>query len=233
MKTFFRWAVRIAVTLMCLAVVLVVLVVLLKDVIAKSLTEKSLRDNTGMDARISKLEIGLATPTVTMEGLKLYNTPQFGGGTFLDMPELRVEYVTPDVREQKLRLKTVRLNLAEVHIIKGKDGKTNLDHMDKEVKRRAREKKKSGEHDDVFGGIDTLYLTVGKIRITDELDPRNNGEFNLGLKEEVGRNLKTEEDVQGWFGSVLIKVAIREVYSGSKTDPDRSRRLLRFFGVRL
>jgi len=46
-----------------------------------------------MDARIEKMEVGLATPTVNLEGLKLYNTADFGGGTFLEMPELRVEYV--------------------------------------------------------------------------------------------------------------------------------------------
>src|SRR5512144_2709104 len=118
MKTLFKWLVRIIVSLFLLAVLLLVIGVLLKDVIAKSLAERNLRDSTGMDAKISKLEVNLGTPTVNLEGLKLYNTPEFGGSTFLDLPELRIEYIPGDIREGKLHFKSVRLNLAEVHVVK-------------------------------------------------------------------------------------------------------------------
>lgn len=230
MKTFFRWLFRLCVALFILAVALAVIVVLLKDPIAKSLTERNLRQNTGMDAKISKMEIGLATPVVSLEGLKLYNTDDFGGSTFLEMPELRVEYIPDDVRSGKVRFKTVRLNLAEVHIVKNKSGKTNLEMMQK------LSKKKSGEKDDGagvpgvgFGGIDALYLTVGKIRITDESDPRNNDVIDVGVKDEVGRNLKTEADVTVWFSGVLFKVAAREMYN-PKTGEERRKKIQRLFG---
>src|ERR1043166_5360369 len=197
MKTFFRWVIRIFVTLFILVVLLAVVAVLLKDVIAKSLAERNLRDNTGMDARIEKMEVGLGTPTITLEGLKLYNTPDFGGGTFLEMPELRVEYAPEDIRSGKLHFKTVRLNLAEVHIVRNKNGKTNIDLMQKEVKRKsAGQKSKSNTPGVDFGGIDTLYLKIGKIKITDEGNPRNNEEINLGSSEQVGKNLKTEAEVE-------------------------------------
>ncbi|HWN96783.1 MAG TPA: hypothetical protein VNT99_17270, partial [Methylomirabilota bacterium] len=64
MRTFFKWLVRIGVTLFLLAITLLVIAVLLKDVIAKSIAERNLRDSTGMDAKISKLEVNLSTPTV-------------------------------------------------------------------------------------------------------------------------------------------------------------------------
>lgn len=232
MKTFFRWVVRILVTLVCLVILLAVLAVLLKDVIAKSFAEKSLRDSTGMDAKITKLEIGLATPTITLEGLKLYNTTNFGGGTFLEMPELRLEYTPGDFRKGKLHFATVRLSLSEVNIIKNKNGKTNIDVLDKEVKKQARDKEKSGQSD-VFGGIDTLYLSVGKVRMSDEGDPRNNEEINLNLKDEVGKNLKTEAELTQWFNAVILKAALRDAMSGSKASAERWQKLLKFFGVRL
>ena len=90
MKTFFKWVLRILVTLFFLGVLLAVVAVLLKDVIAKSLAEKNLRDNTGMDAKIERMEVGLATPTVNLEGLKIYNTVDFGGGTLI-APEAEVD----------------------------------------------------------------------------------------------------------------------------------------------
>jgi uncharacterized protein involved in outer membrane biogenesis len=234
MKNFLRWTFRICVTLLCLTLLLAVLAVLLKDIIAKSLAERNLRDNTGMDAQIAKLEIGLATPTVNLEGLKLYNPPDFGGGTFLEMPQLRIEYVPGDIRGGKLHFKTVRLNLSEVHIVKNKDGKTNIELMQKEAKKKtAGQKDKSDIPGVDFGGIDTLYLTVGKIRITDEANPKNNEVIDVGVKEEVGRNLKTEVELVQWFNGVMVKVAVRELATGPKASFERSRSLLKLFGVRL
>jgi hypothetical protein len=230
MKTFFRWLFRLCVALFILAVALAVITVLLKDPIAKSLTERNLRQNTGMDAKISKMEIGLATPVVSLEGLKLYNTDDFGGSTFLEMPELRVEYIPDDVRAGKVRFKTVRLNLAEVHIVKNKSGKTNLEMMQKLSKKKSGEKEHGGGVPGVdFGGVDALYLTVGKIRITDESDPRNNDVIDVGVKDEVGRNLKTEADVTVWFSGVLFKVAAREMYNAKNGD-ERRKKIQRLFG---
>ncbi len=219
MKNLFRWTFRICVTLLCLAVLLATLAVLLKDMVAKSIAEKNLRDNTGMDTKIEKMEVGLLTPTVSLDGLKIYNTEEFGGGSFLEMPELRMEYVPDDIRSGKMHLKTVRLNLAEIHIVKDKNGRTNLEMLDKEVK-----KKSSGQKDKTnmpgvdFGGIDTLYLTVGKLKITDLNNPKNNREINVGLKDEVGRNLKTEAEISGWFALVVFKLYLREL----ATNPDQT-----------
>jgi uncharacterized protein involved in outer membrane biogenesis len=212
MKSFLRWTIRICVTLLCLTVLLALLAVLLKDIIAKSLAEKNLRDNTGMDAKIEKMEVGLMTPTVSLDGLKIYNTEQFGGGTFLDMPELRLEYVPGDIRDGKMHLKTMRLSLAEIHIVKDKDGRTNLEMLDKEVKKKSSgQKTKTNVPGVDFGGIDTLYLTVGKLKITDLNNSKNDREVNVGLKDEVGRNLKTEADVTAWFAGVVFKLYLREV----------------------
>jgi uncharacterized protein involved in outer membrane biogenesis len=230
MKTFFRWLFRLCVALLVLVIVLAAVAVILKDPIAKSLTEYRLRHDTGLDAKISKMEIGLATPIVNVEGLKLYNTDDFGGSTFLEMPELRVEYVPEAMRAGKVRFKTVRLNLAEVHIVKGKDGKTNLEMMQKHSKKKSEEKSSGGGLPGVeFGGVDALYLTVGKIRITDEKDPRNNDVIEVGLKDEAGRNLKTEAEVTMWFTGVLFKVAAREMYN-PKTGEERRKKIQRLFG---
>lgn len=234
MKTLFKWLVRIAVTFCFLAVLLLVLVVLLKDVIAKSIAERNLRDSTGMDAKISRLEVNLGTPTVNLEGLKLYNTPEFGGSTFLDLPELRIEYIPDDIRGGKLHFKTVRLHLAEVHVVKNKQGKTNIDLLQKESKKKSSGQKDKTDKPGVdFGGIDTLYLTVGKIRITDESDPRNNEVIEVGIKDEVGKNLKDEAAITQWFNGVLIRLALREAMTSSRTGAERWQKVLRVFGVRL
>jgi uncharacterized protein involved in outer membrane biogenesis len=235
MKALFRWIIRLGVTLLMLLIVLAVVGVLLKDVIAKAVAERNLRDTTGMDAKISKLEIGLGTPIVNLEGLKLYNTADFGGGTFLELPELRMEYVPDAVRDGKLRFKTVRLHLAEVHVVKNKNGRTNIEMMQKETRRKSAGTKDKGDQPGIdFGGIETLYLTIGRIRMTDERDPRNNGVIEIGIKDEVGRNLKTEAEVAQWFQMVMLRRAFATAVSEPQaTRRERLQKLMRMFGVGL
>ena len=233
MRTFFKWLVRVAVTLFFLTIVLLVIAVLLKDVIAKSIAERNLRDSTGMDAKISKLEVNLGTPTVNLEGLKLYSPPEFGGETFLDLPELRIEYLPEEIRSGKLRFKTMRLTLAELHVVKNKQGKTNFDLLDKHLKKQTRDKKAKSDKTEIFGGIDTLYLSIGRVRITDEAHPRNNELIDLGIKNAVGRNLKTEAEIDNWFKLVLFQAALANAATNSANSSDRLQRLMRFFGMGL
>ena len=224
MRTFFRWVFRLAVTLVILVILLAVVAVLLKDVIAKSLTEKALRDGTGMDAQIARMEVGLATPTVSLEGLKLYNTTNFGPDVFLELPELRMEYVFNEVMQGKLHMKVVRLSIAELNIVKDKNGRTNLEMMQKAAKdkEKAPSPKSSNGPGVEFGGIDTFYLSVGQLKITDLANPANNQVINVALKDEVGRNLKTEAEVAGWFGGVVFKLYLQEVLKNPESPGLRS-----------
>ena len=234
MRTILRWLIRAAVTLIFICVLLAVALVLLKDVLAKSLTERNLRDGTGMDAQIARMEIGLATPTMNMEGLKIYNPAGFGGGTMLDLPELRLEYDLDAAGKGKVRLKTLRLHLAELHIVKDKNGVSNLDLLEKQSKeRQRRSKEKDASREDIFDGIDTLYLTFDQLKITDLADARKNQVLNIGMKDVVMQNMKTEEDIQGRFLWALLpvlatNVTVRENLAPSLGDlfkaPKKARR---------
>ena len=224
MKTIIRWFFRLAVTLVILVILLAVVAVLLKDVIAKSLTEKALRDGTGMDAQIARMEVGLATPTVSLEGLKLYNTTNFGPDVFLELPELRMEYVFSEVMQGKLHMKVVRLSIAELNIVKDKNGRTNLEMMQKAAKdkEKAPTPKKSHGPGVEFGGIDTFYLSVGQLKITDLANPAHNQVIIVALKDEVGRNLKTETEVAGWFAGVVFKLYFQEMAKNPESPGLRS-----------
>jgi phosphate/sulfate permease len=219
MKSLFKWFFRIALFFVILAVVAVVALLLLKDVLAKSAAEKNLRDSTGMDAKIAKFDSGLFTSTVDLEGIKLYNKPEFGGGTFLEMPELRVEVVPEDLRKGKIHLKTVRINISQVTVVKDANGKLNTDDITKEAKKKSGgEKSKSDIPGVDFGGIDTLIVSIGKVKFKDLGNPRFDQEFRLNLKEEKGQNLKTEAEVQAWFQMAVLKVAMQEAMRSGNAD---------------
>jgi uncharacterized protein involved in outer membrane biogenesis len=134
-KFVMRWAFRGLILL----IVLVVALLLLKDNLVKGLAENRLRSETGMEVRIGRFEIALFSPTVTIQDFKLYNPPEFGGGVFVDMPELHVEYSRGALWHRELHLRLLRLNLSEVNVVESTGGQTNLEVL------QARQKQRLGE----------------------------------------------------------------------------------------
>ena len=87
MKKALRWCIYIFLVL----IVLVVIGIFSINPIAKYTAEKRLKAETGMDAEIGKFELGIRAKTVRITDLKLTNPPEFGGSTFVLIPELFIE----------------------------------------------------------------------------------------------------------------------------------------------
>src|ERR1700728_4638923 len=104
---------RLALFLFIVVVVLVVAGLLLLNTIVKQVIESRLRQATGMDVRVGLVDVSILSPTITFENFKIYNTADFGGSIFIDMPELHLEYDPWALRAGNLHFKLVRLNLAE------------------------------------------------------------------------------------------------------------------------
>ena len=198
MKWLFKWCLR----LILLLVAVIIAMVLSKDAILKAVAEQRIRARTGMDVKIGRFSFGLLSPVVTLENLKLYNRPEFGGTPFLDIPELHVEYDRTALVQRKLHITLMRFNLAELNVVKNEAGQTNLVSLmvrpdPKEIRKRARDLE--------FAGIDVLNLSLGKVRFLDLKDPRQNGALDLGVRNQVFRNVNSEGDVFG----VLLMIWLR------------------------
>ena len=81
-KFVFRWAFR----LVLLAMVLAIGLLLLKDNIARNLTEDRIRRDTGFDTRIGKLEFSLFSPRVSLENVVMV-VPATGAATTVGADE--------------------------------------------------------------------------------------------------------------------------------------------------
>ena len=195
-KFVIRWAFR----LLILFLVLVVALLLLKDTIIKSVVEARIRAETGMEARIGKFETGLLSSTVTIEDFKLYNSAEFGGSPLIDLRELHLELDRNGLASRELHFKLVRVNLAEINVVENKDGKTNLEVL------QELQKKKTGQQVDLtFTGIDTLNLTVGKLRFSKLKQPGKVREVNIGLQNEILTNVRSAAD----FTGLMVKLALK------------------------
>ncbi len=202
-RSLIKWTLRIVV----LAVVLVTLLLFFKDTILRIAAEHQIRAETGMDVKIGRFSSGLFSPVVTIENLKLYNTPEFGGTEFLIVPELHVEFDADALAQQRLRIKLIRLNLAELDVVKNLAGQTNIVTMLSKTP-----KGKLVPHGIHVGGnklefqsIDILNLSLGRMRFLDLKHPEKNRTVQINLENQVFSNVKTEDDLNG----VLIMLYLR------------------------
>ncbi len=191
-----RRLIRLALYLVILLVVLVVAAVLLLNTIVKEVVVSRLRASTGMDVRIEKIDVGLLSPTITIENFKLYNTADFGGSLFLDMPELHLEYDPVAIRSGTLHFKLVRLNLAEIALVQDKKGRLNVQTLDTKSHATSGGGKKTSADDIKFSGIETLNLTLGKFRLSN-LASGHEEEITFGIKNQILHNVKSQNDLVG------------------------------------
>jgi len=204
MKKLFKWLFRLVLVL----VLLIVLLILFLDPIAKALVERQIRVQTGLPVKIGKMSVGLRRPTLSIENFKLGNSPDFGGSTFIDVPLLRVQYDLPALRSRRIHLNTVFLNLGELHIVQNKNGKTNL----QAVQERAKEKSSSSDSGGAtaeFEGVDTLTLTVGRLKFTSAKDEARNEEAYVGYKNESVKNVRSFKDLEPLITRIRLEKKVQ------------------------
>jgi hypothetical protein len=192
MRRLFRWAVRIVLGLVLLALAGAVASIILLDTITKEVLVSRLRSQTGMEVKISSVHIGLLSPTISIEGLKLYNTADFGGAVCLDMPELHLEYDASALRARQFHGTLLRLDLAELSVVVDKSGHSNFDKLKKKGKESG--KHKSTTEKMKFIGIDVLNVTLGKAHMANLASGRTE-EIEFGVKNKILRNVKNWSDL--------------------------------------
>ena len=205
-KWLFKWLFR----LFLLAVVLIVILLLSLNSILRVWVEHRIRAQTGMDAEIGRFSLGLTAPTLTIQNLKLYNPPDFGGTPFLDIPEIHVEYDRAALARHEIHLTLLRFNLGELDIVKNEAGRTNIFSLGITLpskksgggKGAAKFKKQTGFE---FKSIDVLNVSVGTAKFIDLKDQRHNRTQKIGLENCVMKNVKSQADLAG----LAVLVALR------------------------
>lgn len=205
MKFLFKWAFRLFVLLL----LLLALLALSFDTIVTSLAESRLRKQTGLEVRLEKLELRPWSGHARVEQLVLYNPAEFGGGPMLNLAELHVEYDPALAKERKLHLKALRFNLAELHIVVGKTGESNLDGVRKLVEEIRRGNRASRTNAPVeFVGLDMLNLTLGKGTWTDLRQSSTPREFDLRIRNEVLQDMKDSKDVVAKLTPIMVRAGL-------------------------
>jgi hypothetical protein len=206
MKTLFRWAFRLFVLL----IVLLVAGILLMDTIARAIIEKGLRQETGLDVRIGRVEVGVWDPRLTIENLLIYNNAEFGGSPMLNLPEVYLESDWGSLRSQSGHLRLLRINCAEINLVSNQTGSNNFGALwvhsgpgNSGAGGRA-----TGR---IYAGIDTLNLSLGTVRQLNLKKPEFNREYVLNFKNEIIQGLNSEAEAQQKLSPLLNRFGLSAV----------------------
>jgi len=219
MKFLFRWLFR----LLLLAIVLLVAFILLVDTMAKALTERAIKKQTGLDVSIGRMEVGLLNPKVHLENVVLYDYPEFGGAPMLNLPELHIEYKLGELMAGRMHLTLLRLNLAEIHFVEGKDGRMNFNVLDAQIRARTAKPDETREATG-FKGIDTLNLSLGRLRFTSLKNPGSQGYYNLGVEHWIISGIKKEEELLPALHSMAKRKGLEALWERFLGKPQEAAR---------
>jgi len=207
MKKFWRW------TMGVLAGVLVLLLALIlwRDALLKAVAEHSIEDETGLRAVIGELKTTLGSGAVRVRGLKLYNPPEFGGRLMADVPELVVDLDAAQAADGKLHFRQLKLDLAELNVVRNGAGRFNLDGVEKRIRERLhqRRKKRGEKFRFEFAGIERLQLNMGKVLYADMRYPRHTLALDLAVTNETVTNLQTEEELGKWASALVFRILLQ------------------------
>jgi uncharacterized protein involved in outer membrane biogenesis len=195
MRRLFRWVIGLALGLLFLAVVCVAAIVLLRDRLARDMLVNRLRLATGMEVKISAVHVGLLSPTLSIEGFKLYNTADFGGALCLDMPELHIQYDRSALRARQLHLTLLRLDLSELSVVVDKNGRKNFDPLQKKKKdHKDAAKPKDSPGQWKFTGIDVMNATLGTFHMSN-LASGQGEKIEFSVTNQILRHVKSWSDL--------------------------------------
>ncbi|MBI3320515.1 MAG: hypothetical protein HYZ89_08050 [Candidatus Omnitrophica bacterium] len=171
------------------AVVVVVLIgigMLAKNVIAKLAVTSGVKAITGLELRIRRMDVGLFSSRLGIEGLQVFNPTGFHEPVMVDMPEIFVRYDLGALVKGHIHLPEVRLNLRELTVVKNERGEVNLNALQAIKAGKAQEAKPQPAAKPPQIQLDVLELHIGKVFYKDysTFGGPQVREFNVNVHEQ-------------------------------------------------
>lgn len=215
-----RWVYRGIV----LAILLVIILLVARNPFLQSVTEERIRTTAGLEARMRSMDVAMFDQRATLNGLKIYNTAEFGGGVMLELNELHFELDPSALRRGELRIRLLRVDISELNLVVNEQGITNFDAVRKH--RESRSHRVNGPLGDLvdpsleFAGIDMLNLSVGRFTKTDLRRSGPPETIKVNIRNAVYQRLRDREDLLRQLTPDIVRDAagfLSNAWFGSST----------------
>ena len=179
-----------------LCFLVLVLALIFHNFTAKWLLTAALRWSLGVPVEVEEAHVDLLATQVLFSGIRLGNPEGFPKGVLADIPKLFIDAEISSLWERRLHLETVEINIRELHILRGVDGRINLLALKvfKFPEERASHGAGSGPRFDFY--VRQLVLTLGRGTYKDLSRPAS-VEKSVGLRVDhaVYRNIESMGDM--------------------------------------
>ena len=226
LRKILRWLAGLLLALIAAAVALL----LGKDALLRVFVQNRIRERTGFEAKIGEFKVALGSAKISVQDFKLFSPAEFGGAKLVDIPELFLELDSEQAAAGKIHFKELRFNLAELNVVKTREGGVNLAALERALATNA--PVRDSRLVFTFAGIDRMTLTLGRVNFTDLGQPRNSQTFLIGVTNEVVTTLRTEDELRAWAASFVVRVAVQELLAHSARPKGFGlKKLLEAFGL--
>lgn len=189
-----------------------------KDAIAKVALEQGMKAVTGVPLRVAGLKTSLWRGTVALRGVRLLNPRGYPEVEMLDLPELYIDLAPGQLLGGKLHIQDLHLNVAELHVIKNKDGQVNVAAL--KPARQAEAAKASPPKQQPTAKsrampfrVDRVELSIGKVIYKDfTAEPPKVQEINININRRVYTGVITNPAVL--VNMVLMEALTRSALAG-------------------
>lgn len=196
-------------------IILLGLVVLGRNIITKVAVEKGVEAATGLPLNIKKVDLGLRTTHIGIEGLSLLSPKEFGNEVMFYAPEIFVNYNLGAIVKGKVHLEDIRLDFDRLVIVKNKQGKVNLESLKSKAgkgqpSQDAQKKGDAGSKKAPQIQIDHLALKVGKVIYKDYSQGGEPviKEFAVNISQEINDVTNIQSLLGTIAGKALAKTAL-------------------------
>ena len=141
-------------------VVLLVILFLARNAIARKSVEIGAKRITGFPLEIGTVDVGLFSSKVDVRDLKLMNPPEFQDRMFVDMPELYVDYRLGSMLSGAPHINDMLINIKQLVVVKTDKGDSNAMKLKGVVS--GGNSKSSAKYQ-----LDQLRIQVGTVTIKD------------------------------------------------------------------
>jgi len=142
-------------------VLLLVVLFLSRNVIARVSVEYGAKKVTGFPLKIGSVDVGLFSGKVDVRDLTLMNPPEFQEKMFVDMPELYVDYRLGSMLSGAPHINDMLINIKQLVIVKTDKGDSNA------MKLKGVVSSGGGSKSSTKYQVDQLRIQVGTVTIKD------------------------------------------------------------------
>jgi len=204
MRFLFRWAYRLLILLIVLAIGLF----LTKDALAKWWIVSEFREQ-GMDAKIDQLEIGFPlNSTVSASNVTIYNLPEYGGAPMLKIDDLFIDCDFSELMNVRRKLKPhfrqVRIGITEFNLVETKAGSRNLISVPDALAKSSAQL--ALDESPLYFTIGNLNFSWERLKFTNLADAGKSRDVNINIEGYTVQDVEKLSDLRPLFDRIAAKV---------------------------